>query len=161
MSSRRDTLWIRTVTTTHQATAIASSALHTTSVALNATVIVDGDIPCDGHKRLRGRIEHIGIHINGSGIAAPALDIIFFSGNTCIEASGTADRTIEYESFVTTDFWTTGGCQRASKSGLTIPYVDEDNSKKFHIGILNNCATGIAAKKVTLNFSWRPDVGEP
>ena len=161
MSNRRDSLWIRTVTGTHQATAIASSAMHTTSIALNGTVIGDGDIPCAGHQRLRGRIETINVHLADTTIAAPSINLIFFSGATCIEDDGAADRTIEYESFVNTDFWTTGGAQRASKSGLSIPYFDEDDSKKFHIGVMNNCATSIDAKILTLGFSWRPDVGEP
>lgn len=159
MSDRRDPTWFKT-TTTLQTGAIIQNAMLMLNVPANATYLTLGAVPPDSQPRLIGNIEHIMIHSGNSSVRN--MDIAFFSGATGYELTGAADRYIDHESFIGTDFWAVAGVnvKHASRSGLKIPYQDRDGTKQFHIGIINRATTQIETKSIVLEFSWRGDRGE-
>lgn len=154
-------MWIRTTTTTHQPSTIADDGVYYFAVTPTATNIVRGDVPVDAHKRMHGVIEHIMINSKQT-TAALAFDLAFFSGATYAETIGSDDRLIDFESFVSGDFMQIGtGLKYAAKSDLALPYFDRDATKKFYMGLINRSGTALDPKMVTIEFSWRADLGEP
>lgn len=159
MSQRRDLMWFRFADMITGS--MNDEALVVASVGANATNIIHGGVPGDAHSRLAGTIEHIGV-IAKTG-ATVDIDVIFFRGAAADAATYTDDLYIDHESFINTDFVDYGAStapQRAAKSGLSIPYVDTDGSKMFHIGIQNVGGSTLTVSDMDIEIAWRPDVGE-
>jgi len=161
--STRDLIWFKTNSTVHWTTTkIATGDVDVVNVTANATNTVSGPVLGDGHKQLRGTIEHINASIEGS---AATFSVVFFDRAFTTDASINAKPYIDHESFVAADFLAFGNEAAntgvyAGKSALEIPYQDLSNSKQFHIGIFIDAAnTSIAKDTLVLQWAFRPDVG--
>mgnify|MGYP001566258286 FL=1 len=162
MSTRRDLIWFRSDSAVHWTTAIAANTLLVHSITANATRTKDGIVLTDAHKQLKGTIEHIRILLNTA--MTGALEVTFWAKASAESATPNVDEFIDHESFVGTQYFTVNGQtkpKRSASSGLAIPYVDRDGTKKFHIGIRNShTAAAIPKNTIVLEWAWRPDLGE-
>lgn len=147
----RDTIWVKS-TTTLQNGQITGTNFLAVDIPCNATYITNGLPP--PFPDLKGHIEHL--TVTCSTKAVYKLDVLWLS-------NGAVTGYIDHESFASTDFWQVGGTtgpKRAAKSNLQVPYRDKKASKTFHLGLINRATTAIPTKTLTIEFSFRQDIGD-
>lgn len=166
MSTERDLLWYRTDKDTHFTGfgGLVAGTQILESVTANVARSVQGISVADSHQHLRGTIEHIGIVILGTVVTSDFDFIVYSRASADSGSDPDADAYIDHESFATGDFVQVNGDDmwHAAKSGLSLPYIDKDATKKFHFAIVpaNTMTVPAGAANIAVEWCWRPDVGE-
>lgn len=122
-------------------------------------VIVYGPVELvSGHNRLQGKIESLAIHVVDAKSSAD-IDVVVFRSATATDTMANC-KYINHESFADTGFMKVHSATVVSqaKSGLDIPYIDTDNTMKFHFGIVSSIT--MSKGSVVLEWAWRPERGE-
>jgi|GEM_PF-6298297 len=157
-----DANWYRRtiVNITAAANTVSPRDMVTVSVLPGATNIVYGVPPVHGN--VHGQIESM--NFRASTATARNMDVYFFRKSSYGSTVPSADYYIDHESFVATDWVTwleeTGDVIRTAASGLKIPYIDSDGTKKFHMGFIFN-KTLTSGTQIVMEWTWRADHGEP
>lgn len=155
MSIKRDLSWFRTNFTTSSKINIGAFF----PFSLTASSIVQSG-PAPQHPMLKGKIEHISVFVKRA--TGTACDILFFRAAAANATNATLDRYVDHESFATGDYVTLAGHTqvRASRGFLEIPYMDSDNTGKFHFGIKNLSGVSLTKSSIAIEWTWREDLGE-
>ena len=158
MSSLRDLIWYRTVTTLQWNSSItkksgASSFVGATIKANSASYVIQPNAIISD-PWLKGEIEHIAI-LNGETTKIP-VNLWFFRGSNYWGTGPSTDRAIDFESFTTTMNAGRPGNWVLPMSGLHVPYQDTEGKFQFYLGLQNTTNISITGKKIIVEFAFRP-----
>lgn len=114
--------------------------------------------PTDAWKNLRGQIESISI----KATASATMHVVFFSHAAGEAGTPADDSYIDHYAFTSGDFVSLDNATvvNAHVNGLSIPYIDADDTKKFHVAIFGAATVDISdGGDVILEWGWRGNAG--
>ena len=112
-------------------------------------------IPPRLNTTLRGTIQDVYLYIkNGTSSATPNVRLTFF-GNDKLDTLTPADLSIHGDEEFAQEFSLVrsgSSLFQAHVGGLSIPYVDEDDTGEFHFVLLNQASTNILTSNIEFTF---------